>query len=73
MLHRPTTDDLPHHRVNPKAVGVVHVFIAREAREDRLAQEAHEPVPTILAGARIGDQLRQHVGQAKGVIQLSVQ
>lgn len=43
------------------------------ARENGLTQEAWQPMPTVLAGSQIGDQRRHHLGQAKGVIQFSVQ
>lgn len=72
VLHRPIADELPHHRITAEPVGIIDVLIACETREDRLSQEAGEKVPTVPAGARIGDQIRGHVGQAKGVIEFAV-
>ena len=53
MLHRPPTNELPHHRIAAKTVGVVNILVSGEAREDRLPQEAREVVPPIPAGARV--------------------
>jgi hypothetical protein len=37
-----------------------------------LAQQARQPMATVLAGARIGEQVTGRVGQAQRVIQLAV-
>ena len=73
MLHRSPTDKLAHHRVAAQPVGVIDVLVAGKAREDRLPQEPGEAVPTVPAGAGIGEQIRRHVGQAKGVIEFAVE
>ena len=72
-LHRPAADDLAHHRVSAQPVGVINVLVAGEPREDRLAQQPGEAVPAVPAGPRIGDEVRRHVRQAEGAVQLPVQ
>ncbi len=44
-----------------------------KTREDRLAQEPHEPVATVLAGGGIANRLCRHVHQLDGVIEFPVQ
>ena len=73
MLHRTTADKLAHHWIAAQSVGVVDIPLARETREDRLSQEAGETVPTVSAGAWVGDQIRRLVGQAKGVVEFAVE
>jgi hypothetical protein len=68
VLHRSATNELTHHRIAAKPVGVVDVLVARETREDRLSQEPGETVSTVPAGARIGDQIRRPIGQARDVL-----
>ena len=38
LRHRASADDPPHRWIAPESVGIVHVFVAREAPEDRLAE-----------------------------------
>ena len=73
MLHCPTTNELPHHWIATKTVGVVDILASGETREDRLAQEPRESVAAILAGAGIGNRLCRHVRQAEGVIQFAME
>ena len=73
MLPRPPTNELPHHRIAAKTVGVVNILVSGEAREDRLAQEPREPVAAILAGAGIGNRLCRHVHHSEGVNQFAME
>ena len=72
-LHRTSADNLPHHRIAAQPVGVIDVLISGQARENRLAQEAREAVPSVLASANISKQTRRHVRQAKNIVQFAVQ
>jgi hypothetical protein len=45
-----------------------YVFVASKPSEHRLAQQAGQPMATILAGARIGELVTGRVGQAQRVI-----
>ncbi len=73
MLHRPPTNELAHHRVATKTVGVVNILASGETREDRLTEEPRESVATILAGAGVANRLCRHVHQPEGVIEFPVQ
>ena len=73
LLDSPSADELPHHRIAAQPVGVVDVCAAGEAREDGLPQEPGETVPTVPAGARIGDERRPDVGRTESVVELAVQ
>ena len=73
MLYRPTTNDLAYHRVAAEPVGVVHVLVAGEAREDRLSQETGETVPTVVSGSWIGDKVCCRVCQTQGVVEFAME
>ena len=73
MLHRPPTDELMHHRVAAQPVGVIHVLVSGQAREDRLPQETGDPMATVKAGPRIGNKNGRDVSQAGGVIKHPVE
>jgi len=65
--------DYPAHRgIAPEAVGIVHVLVAGQPPEHRLAQQADQQVSAILAGARIGERIGSRVGQAQRVIQFAI-
>jgi hypothetical protein len=72
MLHRPPANELPHHRITAEPISIIDVFISSQARENGLAQKAREAVAAILSRARITDQTRRHIRQAKGVIQFAM-
>jgi hypothetical protein len=69
VLHRPPADQLAHHRIAAKPIGVIYVFISSRARENGFAQEPSETMPSVLSCTRITDQSHRHVHQAKGIIQ----
>ena len=73
VLDRPPADKLTHHWIAAQPVGVVDVLVTGEAREDRLAQETGKTMPTVPAGAGIGDEPRRHVQQAEGIVEFPVQ
>ena len=70
--NRPTADHPAHRRVAAQPLGVVHVLVARQPPEYRLAQQPGQPVPTVLAGARISQPIGTRVGQVERVIQFAV-
>jgi hypothetical protein len=47
-------------------------FVAGQPPEHRLPQQAGEPVPTVLARARVGQCFGTSVGQVERVIQLAI-
>jgi len=65
-------DHPAHRRVAAQPLGVVHVLAAGEPPEHRLAEQASQPVATVLASARIRQPIGTRVGQAQPVIQLAV-
>jgi hypothetical protein len=69
---RPVTYDPAHRRVAAQPLGVVHILIAGQPSEHRLAQQPGQPMATILAGARIRQRIGTRVSQAKRVLQLAV-
>jgi hypothetical protein len=73
VLHSPAADELADHRVAPQPVGVVDVLIARQPREDRLAEQPGETAPTGPPGARVADQPGGQVRQAKRVVKFPMQ
>jgi hypothetical protein len=72
VLHRPPADKLAHHRIAAEPVRVIDVLVSGKARENGLAQEARETMPSVLSCARITDQTRCHVRQTKGVVQFTM-
>ena len=69
---RPVADHPAHRRIAAQPVGVVHVLVAGQPPEHRLAQQADQPMATVLAGARVGQRIGTRVGQAQRVIQLAI-
>ena len=69
---RPVADHPAHRRIAAQPVGVVHVLVAGQPPEHRLAQQAPQNVTNVLAGARIGERIGRCVGQTHHVIQLTV-
>ena len=69
---RPVADNPAHRRIAAQPVGVVHVLVAGEPPEHRLTQQAHQPVATVLAGARVGQRVGPRVSQAERVVQLAI-
>jgi hypothetical protein len=69
---RSVADHPAHRRVAAQPVGVVHILIAGQPPGHRLAQQAGQPVATVLAGARVGKRIGTRVGQANRVVQLAI-
>jgi hypothetical protein len=67
-----SADDPAYRRVAAQPLGVVHVLVAGQPPEHRLPQQAGEPVPTILARARVRQCFRTSVGQVERGIQLAI-
>ena len=55
-----------------QTIGVVHVLIAGEAAEHRLAEQAGQQVPGVLAAAALGQRRASQIGQAERVVQFTV-
>ncbi len=69
---RTVADHPAHCRVMAQPIGMVHVLVACKPSEYRLAQQAGQPMATILAGASVGERIGTRVGQVQGVIQLAI-
>lgn len=54
-----------------EAVGVVDILVSGEAAEHRLPELRRQSVAVVLAGPAVGQHLSGHLGQAKGVVQLT--
>ena len=54
-----------------EAAGVVHILVAREAAEHRLAELGDQTVAPVLPGARIGEHLRRQRRENERVIELA--
>ena len=68
-----TIGDGAHDRIVREALGVIHVLVSGQAREDRLPQETGDPMATVKAGPRIGNKNGRDVSQAEGVIKHPVE
>jgi hypothetical protein len=55
-----------------QSVGVVDIFVASEATENRLAKQAGQQMPGVLAAPSIRQRLPGEIGQRKGVVELAV-
>ena len=53
-------------------VGIVHIRVAGEAAEHRLAQQAAQQVPGVLATTAFRQRRPRHIGQPERVIQFAV-
>jgi hypothetical protein len=67
-----TADNPAHRRIASQAIGVVHVLVATEAAEDRLAEQARQRVPAVPAGARVNQFIAHHVRQPERVIEFAI-
>jgi hypothetical protein len=55
-----------------EALGVVHVFVFREATEDGLPQHSDKSIPAVLAGARIRERFPSHRAEAERVVKFAI-
>lgn len=72
MLHCPTANKLPHHRIAAETAGVFDVFIASQARGNRLPRQSSKAMPAILSGSGIGDVAHGQVSQAERVVKFAM-
>src|SRR6476646_5436563 len=71
-LSRLATNDPAHRGIVTQSFGVVHVLITSQAAEHRLPEQPCQCVPTVLAGARVGERLACRRGQSECVVKLAV-
>lgn len=55
-----------------QALGIVHVFITANATKQRLAELTRHAMPSVLASTAVLKNITGNLGQAKGVIKLSI-
>ena len=65
-------DDPPHGGITAQTVGVVHVFITADTSKHRLAELLRHAVPSVLAGTAVLENIPGNLGQAKGIVKLSI-
>jgi hypothetical protein len=68
----PVANNPAHRWITAQPLGVVHVLVAGQPPAHRLAQQAGQPMPTVLTGACVRQRFGTRVGQAQRVIQLAV-
>ena len=67
--HCTAADDPAHRRIASEAVSIVHVLVAGEAPEHRLAKLGDQAVATVSPGAGVGENLGRHLREAQGVVE----
>jgi hypothetical protein len=55
-----------------KALGVVHVLVSGKATKYRLSEQPGQRVPTILAGACVGQNIARYRGQSEHVVEFAI-
>ena len=61
-----------HRRIMRQTVGIVHVLVAGEATEHRLAQQAGQQVARVLATAALRQRRTRQIGQPERVVEFAV-
>jgi len=69
VCHRAAADDPPYRRIAPEAVGIVHILVAGEAPEHRLAKLGDQAVATVPPGARIAEDFAGQRREAERVVE----
>ncbi len=65
-------DNPAHGGITSETLGVVHICIATNAPKHRLAKLTRHAVPSVLAGTAIVENILGGIGQAKGIVKLSI-
>jgi hypothetical protein len=71
-MNRLAADDPPHRWIMPQALSVFHILVSSEPTKDRLSKQPGQGVPTILASARVGQNVTRHRGQAEYVVEFAI-
>ena len=69
LRHRAPADDPAHRGIAPEPVGIVHVLVASETPEHRLAELGDQTVAPVPPGAGIGEYLGRHRRKAERVVE----
>ena len=69
---RLAADDPAHRRIMAQPLGVVHILVSGKPPEHRLPQQPDQSMPAVLAGARVGERLARHRGQAERVVEFAI-
>ena len=67
-----TADDGPHRGIESEPLGVVHVLVAGEPTEHRLAKQPAQRVARVLAAAAVEELGDRDIGEPKGIVELTV-
>src|SRR5262245_52704641 len=71
-LRRFAADNPAHSRIVAQALDVVHILVSGKATKYRLPEQPGQCVPTILAGACVGQNITCHRGQAECVVEFAI-
>src|SRR5215510_12315375 len=71
-LRRFAADNPAHSRIVAQALGVIDILISGKATEYRLPEQPGQCVPTILATARVGQNITRHLGQTEYVVEFAI-
>ena len=66
------TNNPPHGRITSETPGVVYVLITTKATKHRLTELPRHAVPSVLAGTAVLENIPGNLGQAKGIVKLSI-
>jgi hypothetical protein len=70
--NRPVAHHPAHRRIATQPLGVVHVLVTGQPPEHRLPQQPDQQMPSVLAGACLGQSLASACGQSKNVVQFAI-
>jgi hypothetical protein len=71
-MRRLAPDNPAYRRIMPKPLGVVHILLTSETPEYGLPQHANKRMPTVLAGAGVGERVACHREKTKRVVEFSI-
>src|SRR5262249_52289808 len=71
-LSRLAANNPAHRRIMTQALGVIHILVSGKATKYRLSEQPGQCMPTILAGACVGQNITCHRGQAECVVEFAI-
>ena len=72
-INGPSSDHLPHHRIERQTIRIIHIIVPGQPTKDRLAQQADQRVQTIVTSAGVSQNAARNVVQAEHLIQFPKQ
>ena len=71
-MRRLAADDPAHRRIMAQPFGVIHILVPGQSSKHGLPQHSHQRVPSIPAGASIGERFASHRGKTKRVVEFPI-